>query len=455
MIDGFTTEEDTFVMPSLMEDLPVIHLPGHTKFSSFKNTFQEFCQKRHQGTPTYKTEKKENGFISCVSFSLSYVSGKIIYSTIREAEHRVAYDALQLLGYIKDVDFEIFSSAAKRKAGNSEIGPQYTAKQLKQISQYNVQRNMIRIQDVEVDGNTTFKSQLNEIAQKKKLPLPIYNSVLEEEGFASIVQFGACIFRSQPMETKKEADQHAAEICLKFLKGEKLSEEESGGDNATTSYQATNNIGSNNNTIEDIYYGTAHNQTNTDTKGGNYNNYSNVVDNSNNKSYSNNGGNYNYNGVNYDNQGNVVPHNLQNNIPPNNMGSNNIPPNNMGTNNISTNNMVTNNIPPNNVVPNNIPPNNVVSNNIPTNNMVANNIPANNMVANNFPTNNMATNVANTAMPHNVPYYYGNNFSYPAAYFNSACYNPASYIGGYYNGIWYGGYGYGGYGYATPGAPGT
>merc|ERR1712226_254924 len=37
---------ETFISPACKEDLPSVYLPGSEKFSSYKNTLQELCQKK-------------------------------------------------------------------------------------------------------------------------------------------------------------------------------------------------------------------------------------------------------------------------------------------------------------------------------------------------------------------------------------------------------------------------
>ena len=72
-----------------------------------------------------------------------------------------------------------------------------------------------KIQNVEQSENLSYKSKLNEIAQKNKLPVPKYEIIGHGFLFAAIVQFQERTFRScRPFAKKKEAEQNAAHVTL-------------------------------------------------------------------------------------------------------------------------------------------------------------------------------------------------------------------------------------------------
>ena len=72
-----------------------------------------------------------------------------------------------------------------------------------------------KVQNVEQSENLSYKSKLNEIAQKNKLPIPKYEIIGRGFLFAAIVQFQERTFRScRPFAKKKEAEQNAAHVAL-------------------------------------------------------------------------------------------------------------------------------------------------------------------------------------------------------------------------------------------------
>ena len=84
-----------------------------------------------------------------------------------------------------------------------------------------------------------YKNALQSYAQKKKLDLPKYNSILTEEGmFVSTVLFNGKEFKSnEPKPSKKEAEQNAAEEALKFLGNEDSEVSNEKNDSASTEHQ--------------------------------------------------------------------------------------------------------------------------------------------------------------------------------------------------------------------------
>jgi len=206
MSNGYSIDDlETFVTPSLKEDLPDIHLPGDTKFSSYKNTFQEYCQKKHLTNPSYKIKSESDGFVGSVSFSLNHVRSTTVCSNIKEAEQKTAFDALREIGYLKDTVFEMDTNAPKRKIVDGDSETLVSVKQVK-------------LGNVVVDANSSAKSKLNEIAQKKKLPMPIYKCIPVEGGFSCTVRFNGNVFKSSENCIKRKvAEQNAAESCLRTL----------------------------------------------------------------------------------------------------------------------------------------------------------------------------------------------------------------------------------------------
>lgn len=197
----------TFVTPSLTEDLPRIHLPGDNKFSSYKNSLQEYCQKKHMSVPVYGTEKTSLGLVGKVTFSLNHVKAEKGESNVKEAEARAAYDALKKLGYLKDHDFSIINQLGghqlKRGSEQSLDAASSVAKQLKK-------EDIISINSA--------KSLLNEFAQKKGIPCPVYNSVPVAGGFLSTCTFNGHQFKSNAIcKKRKEAEHNAAQVTLHGL----------------------------------------------------------------------------------------------------------------------------------------------------------------------------------------------------------------------------------------------
>ena len=67
------------------------------------------------------------------------------------------------------------------------------------------------------------KSQLNELAQKRKLSLPTYSSEILPGGFSSTVTFNGNPFKSLCLCSKrKDAEQNAAQVALNALVGAPL-----------------------------------------------------------------------------------------------------------------------------------------------------------------------------------------------------------------------------------------
>lgn len=212
-MNGTTTTElfaESFITPSLMEDLPVLHLPGDEKFSSYKNTFQEYCQKKHLSVPQYKPIKEENGFIGTVTFSLNHVRCEQLADSVKEAESRAAYETLRKLGYLEGHEYQVSSNQLKRKS----VGDNDEASMPKQGKSGPAE-------------NISSKSALNEFAQKKKMLLPTYCTVAVTGGFVSTVTFNHNQYKGvSTCKRRKDAEQSAAQVALNILTGAPLPEGE-------------------------------------------------------------------------------------------------------------------------------------------------------------------------------------------------------------------------------------
>jgi len=212
-MNGTTTEHmtETFITPSLTEDLPKVNLPGEKKFSSYKNTLQEYCQKKNLSVPQYKSQREANGFIGTVTFSLNHVRCENVASSVKEADARAAYEALQKLGYLEDHEFELSSNQLKRKENGGECDS--TGDGAKQAKS-------------EINERTP-KSSLNEYAQKNGLVLPTYNTIPVSGGFLSTVSFNEKQYKAiHTCKKRKDAEQNAAQVALNAVTGAPLPEGE-------------------------------------------------------------------------------------------------------------------------------------------------------------------------------------------------------------------------------------
>lgn len=195
-----TTE--TYVSPAAKEDLPTIHLPGDPKFSSYKNTLQEFCQKKKYPVPQYQSLPENNALVGTVTFQLNFVRCKDLSKSVKEADARAAYEALTHLGYELQTGFEL-PNQLKRKEGGTD-NTNNTAKQAKPGQK----------------GPITFKSQLNEYAHKKQLPFATYDTVSVNGGFFSTVHFNNEKYKAMAtFKRRKDAEQNAAQVALNELIG--------------------------------------------------------------------------------------------------------------------------------------------------------------------------------------------------------------------------------------------
>lgn len=185
------------------ESKPKIYLPGDEKFSSYKNTLQEFCQKKRWPVPVYKTAKERGGVVGMVTFNLNHVRSENVSPSVKEAETRVAYDALKKLGYLDDHEFSPNINQLKRKGVSGGDLAESVGKKAKPEP---------------VIG--TPKSMLNEFAQKNKKSLPTYSAVATAGGFIATVVFNGQEYKGVKSGLKRrDAEQNAAKVALATLTG--------------------------------------------------------------------------------------------------------------------------------------------------------------------------------------------------------------------------------------------
>ena len=65
------------------------------QFISYKNILQEYCQKKNLPIPSYKSEKKSIGYFGLVSFGFELMKSQVAMPTAKEADQRVAFEALK------------------------------------------------------------------------------------------------------------------------------------------------------------------------------------------------------------------------------------------------------------------------------------------------------------------------------------------------------------------------
>jgi len=185
------------------DELPNVALPDSGNFVSFKNTLQEYCQKKGLPVPNYRTkhEVEKKGFVGTVTFGESNIAISKICSDPKDAESRVAFEALQQLGYLKELNYE--QSIVLKRKSNENNNAAIAAKQAKI--------------DVKDSSNVPFKSKLNEYAQKHQLTIS-YNTIAVEGGFLSTVNLGEMKFEGlSACSKRKEAERDVAGVALNGL----------------------------------------------------------------------------------------------------------------------------------------------------------------------------------------------------------------------------------------------
>lgn len=198
---------ETFISPACKEDLPSVYLPGSEKFSSYKNTLQEFCQKKKYSVPEYKALRESNGLVGTVSFALNFVRSTEIAGSVKEADARVAFEALRLLGYdLKEENFTVHNQLKR-----------------KDTSANNDASKVAKLMGNGAKDPISCKSRLNEYAQKKQIDFAKYETVPVNGGFFSTVYFNGESFKSMcTCKKRKESEQNAAQVALNALIGTPL-----------------------------------------------------------------------------------------------------------------------------------------------------------------------------------------------------------------------------------------
>jgi len=186
---------------------PSIKLPGITGFASYKNSLQEYCQKLHYAVPQYNSEKTSGGFVTTVNFGTNVVKGSQGRASSKESDQQAAFEALIALEYLpREAVFQEASKIALpgQKRKNTDAVPMDGATPAKQVTV--------------IEGANQYKSKLNELAQKNKLPAPVYETVGTPNGFFSTVTFNGKPFKSSVCsKKKKDSEQNAAHMAMFLL----------------------------------------------------------------------------------------------------------------------------------------------------------------------------------------------------------------------------------------------
>ena len=175
---------------------------GNEIKSFYKNALQSYAQKKKLDSPRYETiETKEKRFVSIVYFEGNEFKSIEPKPSKKEAEQNAAEQALIFIGN-KDVE------VSNEKDDFTSVDPQVMGSNL--TSQ-------------QIDKN--YKNLLQEIAQKKKIPNPIYNSRKTESGFLSEVMYDGQWYSPDisPQNKKVDAEQKAASFVLAYLDREDTS----------------------------------------------------------------------------------------------------------------------------------------------------------------------------------------------------------------------------------------
>ena len=162
----------------------------------YKIYLQSYAQKKKLGLPKYETiETEEKGFISTVCFEGKEFKSNEPKPSKKEAEENAAEQALIFIG---NKDLEV----SNEKDDSTSVDHQVMG------------RNLTSQQK---DKN--YKNLLQEIAQKKKIPNPIYNSSKKGDGFLSDVMYDGQWYSPDisPQNKKVDAEQKAAHFVLACL----------------------------------------------------------------------------------------------------------------------------------------------------------------------------------------------------------------------------------------------
>jgi len=190
---------------SIQEDIsrPKVYLPGDEKFSSYKNSLQEYCQKKRMDIPQYKTTKVSGGVTATLTFSTHHFSSPFVAGNVKDAESRIAFEALQRIGYLQAEKYVGVDTQLKRKV---------------------LSGNAVSLEKkVKSESVANHKSTLHEYAQKHKKELPTYNTVASGGGFISTLKFDGQEYRGDVPGSKiKDAEQIAAKVALAAVTGQSV-----------------------------------------------------------------------------------------------------------------------------------------------------------------------------------------------------------------------------------------
>jgi dsRNA-specific ribonuclease len=171
-------------------------LIGNEIKSLYKAALHSYAQKKKLDLPKYETiEIEGKRFVSTVCFEGTEFKSNAPKPSKKEAEQNAAEQALQFIG---NEDLEVSNEKNDSPSAEHQVIDNKSTSQQK-------------------DKNC--KNLLQEIAQKKKIPNPIYNSTQAESGFSSEVMFDGQWYHPDisPQKKKVDAEQKAAHFVLACL----------------------------------------------------------------------------------------------------------------------------------------------------------------------------------------------------------------------------------------------
>ncbi|XP_032220208.2 protein PRRC2A isoform X1 [Nematostella vectensis] len=175
-----------------------VPIPGDDNFISFKNSLQEFAQKKGIPVPRYFSKKAQIGMMSTVVISDHKFHSTGLHKDKKQSEQNAAWFALKKLGIIPvETIFTPLRVAAKRPASTL---PETVAKKLK---------------GEDLPKAPSYKSQLNEFCQKFHLAIPQYRTQREARGYVCTMLYNKKVYHSTvPLKNKKAAEQNVAQYVL-------------------------------------------------------------------------------------------------------------------------------------------------------------------------------------------------------------------------------------------------
>jgi len=219
-----------------------VNVPGSPKFSSYKNSLQEYCNKLRFNNPTYEiithdtsTGKKSIApakkltkvsgepeevvedspleYQARVRFANNQVlMGMIPEKSQRVAQQRVAYDALKYLGYIRRNE----QFAMPKRSDEVDEALKVT---IESDGQLPPKETMPAINIPGCVYFKSFKDSVLEFCSKMGCGPPIYSMKSEKLGYVGNINFHiGYTTADQIMPTEHAAEQRAAFQALKFLR---------------------------------------------------------------------------------------------------------------------------------------------------------------------------------------------------------------------------------------------